>query len=125
MDYFSRLSDLLRIEKEEDRKIYQQLTATLPVSVRRENGMSWYPVAIRGTEVGRTEYVAVELERTTHLHFFPTIILRKTAWKEPSRTLVATVFNFPFARMNCPTGHEMANWAWMRCLMKIVTRKWK
>jgi ATP-dependent RNA/DNA helicase IGHMBP2 len=66
MDYFKRLLDLLRIEKEEDRKIFQQLTATLPVPVRRENGMTWYPVAIKDTEPGKGDYLTVEVERTTH-----------------------------------------------------------
>jgi len=66
MEYFKRLQELLRIEKEEDRRSYKQLTARLSVNERRENGISWYPVAIRDTEIGRGDYLAVELERTTH-----------------------------------------------------------
>ena len=54
------------MEKEEDRKSYEQLTAALPVPERRENGMTWYPVAIRETELGRGDYLTVEVERTTH-----------------------------------------------------------
>ena len=66
MDYFRRLQDLLRQEKEEDRRTYEQLTATLSIIDRRENGMSWYPIAIKDTELGRGDYLTVEVERTTH-----------------------------------------------------------
>lgn len=66
MDYFKRLQELLRIEKEEDRKAYAQLTASLPVADRREAGLTWYPVAIRDTEIGRGDYLTIEVERTTH-----------------------------------------------------------
>ena len=66
MEYFKKLSDLLKTEREEDRKSYQQLTETLSAAARRANGISWYPVAIRGTEMSRGDYITVELERTTH-----------------------------------------------------------
>lgn len=73
MDYFKRLSHLLQNEKEEDRKQYEALTSRLSVNERRENGMTWYPIAIRDTEIGRGDYLTVEVERTTHhdvLHQF-------------------------------------------------------
>jgi superfamily I DNA and/or RNA helicase len=66
MDYFKDLRSLLSLEKEADRLSYLQLAATTTVAQRRENGMSWYPIAIRGTEIGRGDYLTVELERTTH-----------------------------------------------------------
>ncbi|RPD39999.1 AAA domain-containing protein [Chitinophaga barathri] len=66
MDYFARLQDLLKTEKEEDRKNYRQLTETSPVTARRANGLTWYPIAIRGSEMSRGDYLTVELERTTH-----------------------------------------------------------
>ncbi len=68
MDYFKRLQELLRIEKEADRQSFSQAAANLPITTRRENGLSWYPVAIRGTETGRGDYLSIELERTTHHH---------------------------------------------------------
>ena len=67
MEYFRELSDLLKIEKEEDRKSYQELTEKMPITERRTNGMSWYPIAIKDTELGRGDYLTVEAERTTHL----------------------------------------------------------
>lgn len=66
MDYFKRLQELLRIEKEADRRSFRELIAKLPVAGRRENGMTWYPVAIRDTEIGKGDYLTVEIERTTH-----------------------------------------------------------
>ncbi|RAJ83615.1 putative DNA helicase [Chitinophaga dinghuensis] len=66
MDYFKKLQDLLKTEREEDRKSYQALTASTSVQERRAGGLAWYPVAIRGSEMSRGDYLTVELERTTH-----------------------------------------------------------
>jgi superfamily I DNA and/or RNA helicase len=66
MEYFKRLQDLLRIEKEEDQRTTKLLTETLGTADRRAAGITWYPVAIRDTEVGYGDYLSVELERTTH-----------------------------------------------------------
>jgi ATP-dependent RNA/DNA helicase IGHMBP2 len=66
MDYFKKLLDLLKTERDEDRLQYQKLTESSSVADRRANGLSWYPVAIRGSEMSRGDYLTVELERTTH-----------------------------------------------------------
>ncbi|MHA4895311.1 AAA domain-containing protein [Pedobacter sp. PWIIR3] len=66
MGYFDNLLELLKIEKEEDFKIYEALTSSSSAADRRQNGLSWYPVAIRNTELGRGDYLNVEFERTTH-----------------------------------------------------------
>src|ERR1700754_546316 len=66
MDYFKKLLDLLNKEKEEDRNAYLKLTENTGAADRRAQGLSWYPVAIRGTEPGRGDYINVEIERTTH-----------------------------------------------------------
>ena len=66
MDYFKNLLDLLKIEQEVDRQIYVQLTESSSVNDRRANGISWYPIAIRDTEMSRGDYLTVEVERTTH-----------------------------------------------------------
>ena len=66
MDYFKKLLDLLKTEREEDRQSYLKLTESTSVSERRANGLSWYPIAIRGSEMGRGDYLTVEAERTTH-----------------------------------------------------------
>lgn len=66
MDYFKKLLELLKTEREEDRQAYIKLTEMSSVSERRANGLSWYPIAIRGTEMSRGDYLTVEVERTTH-----------------------------------------------------------
>ena len=66
MDYFKRLQDLLKIERQEDKNQYQQLIERSSASERRANGISWYPIEIRGTEMSRGDYLTVEIERTTH-----------------------------------------------------------
>lgn len=66
MDYFKGLQQLLQVEKEEDRRSNRRLMETVSVVNRREAGLSWYPIAIRDTEIGRGDYLTVEVERTTH-----------------------------------------------------------
>lgn len=66
MNYFQKLLDLLKTEREEDRRSYIKLTETTSVSDRRASGLSWYPIAIRGSEMSRGDYLTVEIERTTH-----------------------------------------------------------
>lgn len=66
MEHFRKLMSALQVEKEEDRRSYALATARLSVSERRENGMTWYPVAIKDTEIGRGDYLTAEIERTTH-----------------------------------------------------------
>ncbi len=61
MEYFKKLQHLLDLEREADRDTYRQLAATTTAARRREDGLTWYPVAIRGTETGA---------RLLILHFF-------------------------------------------------------
>ncbi|SEW37258.1 DNA helicase, putative [Chitinophaga arvensicola] len=66
MDYFKKQLDLLKIEREEDRTSYKKMTESSSVADRRANGLTWYPIAIRGSEMSRGDYLTVEVERTTH-----------------------------------------------------------
>jgi ATP-dependent RNA/DNA helicase IGHMBP2 len=66
MDYFEKLLSLLKTEQDEDRKAYFNLTEHSSAAERRTNGLTWYPVAIRGTEPSRGDYITVEVERTTN-----------------------------------------------------------
>lgn len=66
MEYFKKLTDLLKIEQAEDRRTYQELAQHSSIAERRAAGLAWYPVAIRDTEIGRGDYLTVEVERTTH-----------------------------------------------------------
>jgi hypothetical protein len=66
MDYFQRLLELLKIERAVDKKAYQDLTASSSASSRRASGLAWYPIAIRGTELNKAEYLTVEVERVSN-----------------------------------------------------------
>jgi ATP-dependent RNA/DNA helicase IGHMBP2 len=66
MEYFKKLLDLLKTEKEEDQNAYLKLTESATVAERRANGLTWYPIAIRGSEMSRGDYLTVEVERTSH-----------------------------------------------------------
>ncbi|MGM9475611.1 AAA domain-containing protein [Pedobacter sp. GSP4] len=68
-EYFKKLQDLLDIEREEDLQSYLKVTANTSAADRRALGLTWYPIAIRNTEIGRGDYLTVELERTTHQDF--------------------------------------------------------
>ena len=66
MDYFKPLLNLLKIEKEEDRRVYKEFAENMSVQERRALGMTWYPIAVKDTEIGYGDYLTVEVERTTH-----------------------------------------------------------
>jgi len=66
MEYFKKLQDLLKTERQEDEAAYKQLIERSSVQDRRANGLSWYPVAIKDTEMTRGDYLSVEVERTTN-----------------------------------------------------------
>jgi ATP-dependent RNA/DNA helicase IGHMBP2 len=66
MDYFKKLLNLLQIEQDEDRQAYLKLTETSSTAERRAAGLTWYPIAIKGTEIGRGDYLTVEIERPSH-----------------------------------------------------------
>lgn len=66
MDYFKKLLELLKTEREDDKRSYEQQAETLSVSARRDNGLTWYPIVIKGSEMGRGDYLTVEVERPTH-----------------------------------------------------------
>jgi ATP-dependent RNA/DNA helicase IGHMBP2 len=66
MEYFKKLLGLLKTEREEDQNAYLKLTESSAVADRRANGLTWYPIAIRGSEMSRGDYLTVEMERTSH-----------------------------------------------------------
>jgi len=59
MDYLKKLTDLLKIEQEEDKQAYRELTKRSSVADRRLAGLCWYPIVIRITEIGRGDYLTL------------------------------------------------------------------
>lgn len=66
MEYFKKLLDLLKLERQEDQQSYLRITETSSVIERRASGITWYPIAIRGSEMSRGDYLTVDVERTAH-----------------------------------------------------------
>jgi len=66
MDYFAKLTDLLKTEQAEDRRLYREMAETASINDRRDAGLAWYPIAIKDEEIGRGDYLTVEVERTTN-----------------------------------------------------------
>ncbi len=63
MAYFKKLLELLKIEREEDRASYRKLTESAPAAVRRAAGLTWYPIAIRGSEMSRGLTLKTQIKR--------------------------------------------------------------
>ena len=60
------LLSLLKTEQEEDRKQYKDKMLNSPLSLRRAQGLSWYPIIIRESYYGVGERLILELERPSH-----------------------------------------------------------
>ncbi|MFT4030838.1 MAG: AAA domain-containing protein [Siphonobacter sp.] len=67
MEYFKALLEVLKIERATDRQQYEKQTESVSVADRRSSGLTWYPIAIRGTEMSRGDYLTVEIERHQEL----------------------------------------------------------
>ncbi|WP_428331532.1 AAA domain-containing protein [Mucilaginibacter sp.] len=67
MDYFKKLLDLLKTERDEDREAYLKLAQSTSITDRRAAGLAWYPIAITGSEPSRGDYLNVEVERKSNL----------------------------------------------------------
>ncbi|KQS28498.1 AAA domain-containing protein [Pedobacter sp. Leaf194] len=65
-DYFKSLLELLEIERKADHQLYLKSTENTAAAERRTLGLTWYPVAIRNTEMGLGDYLTIEVDRTTH-----------------------------------------------------------
>lgn len=65
--HFTRLLELLRQEKEEDRRQYLELVRQRPLHERVEQGYSWYPLIVTQTGFALGDKAFVVVERTTNL----------------------------------------------------------
>lgn len=62
-----KLKEILKIERDEDFKLYQEQFLRAGIDQRRKNGLTWYPVKITNEELGAGEYLHLEVERTSYL----------------------------------------------------------
>lgn len=64
--YFEALLDLLSQERQVDKNLFTAATQSTTVVQRRTSGMCWYPIVIKGQEMGYADYLTIELERPSH-----------------------------------------------------------
>jgi len=64
--YFEALLNLLSLERQVDKNLFTAATQSTSVAQRRTSGMCWYPIVIKGQEMGYADYLTLELERPSH-----------------------------------------------------------
>lgn len=66
MNYFDKLITLLREEQQFDRLQHETLLLKSRLNERRMQGVTWFPIQLIDTELGRGDYLSVSLNRTNH-----------------------------------------------------------
>ncbi|MHC8948059.1 AAA domain-containing protein [Sphingobacterium hungaricum] len=66
LNYFENLLVLLKQEQDYDREQHSQLLMHSNLNERRAQGVSWFPIQITNTEIGRGDYLSVSLLRTNN-----------------------------------------------------------
>jgi ATP-dependent RNA/DNA helicase IGHMBP2 len=61
--YFQNLEALLKLEQQTDRDQYQKLLAEKSVHARRDAGVTWYPIIVKGSETTYGDYINIDIER--------------------------------------------------------------
>lgn len=67
-EHFLKLYDLLKKERAEDRKQYENKIRNRSLEDRRKDGVTWYPAFVQKTYLSTGERWTVQLERTSDLH---------------------------------------------------------
>ena len=64
--HLEKLQDLIRIENEEDLRIYRQEMLQTPLQERKKRGKTWHPVRIHAQDFGMGQLL-LTLERSSNL----------------------------------------------------------
>lgn len=67
IERLTKLKELLKIERNEDFRLYNEMFLRVNLDERRKNGVTWYPVKINSEELGQGELLHLELERTAYI----------------------------------------------------------
>ena len=59
-----KTQDLLKIEMEEDRIMYQRKMKQMNLAQKKEEGLAWYPLVIKDTYYGMGDRLIIELEKS-------------------------------------------------------------
>ncbi|MBB2949721.1 MULTISPECIES: AAA domain-containing protein [unclassified Sphingobacterium] len=66
MNYFDELKTLLNIEQDFDREQYETLLLKSSLNERKLKGVTWFPIQIKGEEMGRGDYLTITLSKTNN-----------------------------------------------------------
>lgn len=67
MNYFDEQIALLEAEKQVDFTQHENLLLRSSLQERRSQGVSWFPIAISGSEMGRGDYLTITIQKTNFL----------------------------------------------------------
>ena len=67
MNYFDEQIALLEAEKQIDFEQHENLLLHSSLQERRTQGVSWFPIAITGSEIGRGDYLTITIQKTNFL----------------------------------------------------------
>lgn len=67
MNYFDELISLLNEEQQYDKMQHEAILLQSSLNERRMQGMTWFPIQITDSELGRGDYLSVSLKKTNHL----------------------------------------------------------
>jgi ATP-dependent RNA/DNA helicase IGHMBP2 len=67
IERLKRVKTLLKIERDEDYRLYKEQFLRVNLEQRKKNGVTWYPVKINNEELGSGELLHLEIERTSQL----------------------------------------------------------
>jgi ATP-dependent RNA/DNA helicase IGHMBP2 len=67
IERLKRVKDLLKIERDEDYRLYKELFLRVNLEQRKKNGVTWYPIKINTEELGSGDLLHLEIERTSQL----------------------------------------------------------
>jgi superfamily I DNA and/or RNA helicase len=62
LEYFKNLAHLLKIEKEEEIKQFNEKIVMTPLHERQKKGWCWYPVCVKNAEIGTGETYQISIE---------------------------------------------------------------
>ncbi len=65
IERLKNLKKLLKIERDEDFRLYNELFLRVNLEQRKKNGVTWYPIKINSEELGSGDLLHLEIERTT------------------------------------------------------------
>jgi len=67
IERLKHVKELLKIERDEDFRLYRELFLRVNLEQRKKNGVTWYPVKINNEELGSGDLLHLEIERTSQV----------------------------------------------------------